>query len=77
MPEHENQRRSVIMRAWTRWFVLFVPFMALIAVASVWLEFTLIMAALIILLAGTLLYQRHINRRSWNSILWGVHASDE
>ncbi len=77
MPEHENQRRAAITRAWIRWFILFVPSMMLVALASMWLDFNLIIAALIIVLVGTLLYQRYVNRRSWNSILWGVHARDE
>lgn len=77
MSESEEQRRSAILRAWTRWLVIFVPLMALIGLVSAWLDFNLILAALIVLLVGTLLYQRHVNSRSWNSILWGVYASKE
>ena len=77
MPRTERQRRSLMLRAWGRWLVLFVPFVALIAVASIWLDFKLIMVGLIVLVVCTLLFQRHINRRSWRSILWGVHATGE
>ena len=76
MPEDDGQRRPLIWRAWKRWFVLFVPSMALILTASIWLDFKLIMIALVAVLAGTLFYQRHISRRSWRSIMRGVHAID-
>jgi hypothetical protein len=35
------------------------------------------MPILIGLLIAVLLYQRFINRRSWRSIMWGVHAPEE
>ena len=77
MMKSKEQRRDVIVRAWIRWLALFIPFMAVILVASAWLDFNLILAGLIVILAGTLLYQRHINKRAWKSIMWGVHAPEE
>ena len=77
MPGNDGQRRLLILSAWKRWFILFTPLMAFILAASIWLDFKLIMIALIAVLTVTLLYQRHINRRSWRSIMWGVHASTD
>ena len=77
MSNNEGQRRAMIKSAWIRWLVLWVPLMAIITVASVWFEFNVIMAVLIGILAAVLLYQRHVNKRSWRSIMWGVHARDK
>jgi hypothetical protein len=56
---------------------MFVPSMALISVLMVWLDFSFIITVLLVVLVGTLLYQRHVNKRSWRSIMWGVHAKGE
>ena len=77
MRNNENQRRALIMSAWLRWITLWIPSMVIILIGSVWLEFNAIMGVLIAILAGVLLYQRHVNKRSWRSIMWGVHARDE
>ena len=74
--DDERQRRSQIVKAWQRWLILYLPLMALILAASIWFDFNLIMAVLMAVLAGTLLYQRYIKNRSWRSIMWGVHAKD-
>lgn len=73
----DQDGRSTVAKAWINWALRFVPFMALILIANVWIEFNLIMGALVALLGATLLYQRYVNMRSWNSILWGVHVSDD
>jgi len=75
--EANNPKRLLILKAWRRWFLLYVPFMALILLATRWLDFSIIMSALIVLLLAVLLYQSFANRRSWQSIMWGVHANDE
>ncbi|MCA0977124.1 hypothetical protein LCM19_01950 [Qipengyuania flava] len=72
----ENQRRTLVQKAWLRWFLLWLPMMAMAAVASVWIDFTVVMAALLVILAAVLLYQRHVKKRSWRSIMWGIHARD-
>lgn len=77
MSDKEDQRRALIKSAWLRWLALWVPFMAIIMVASLWINFNIIMVVLLAILAGVLLYQRHVNKRSWRSIMWGVHARDE
>jgi len=77
MPRIDEQRSALILKAWLRWLSLFVPFMAVILLAMSWLDFPIIVAALIILLGATLLYQRYINGRSWQSIMWGVHPNGE
>ncbi|HSG34069.1 MAG TPA: hypothetical protein VLA37_06005 [Sphingomonadaceae bacterium] len=74
---NSEDRRAIIKSAWLRWFALWIPLMMAILVASVWLEFNSIMGGVTALLVGVLLYQRIINKRSWRSILWGVHAKDE
>ncbi|WP_347302268.1 hypothetical protein V5740_09640 [Croceibacterium sp. TMG7-5b_MA50] len=70
----DEQGRRLIQRAWLRWLVLFTPLLALASLASIWIDFSIVMAALLVTLAGVLLYQRFVNRRSWRSIMWGVHA---
>ena len=73
----DGQRSALMRRAWLRWLLLFVPSMALISLAMVWLDFSIVMTILLVMLVGVLLYQRHVNRRSWRSIMWGVHAKGE
>jgi hypothetical protein len=51
--------------------------MAVVMTASVWLDFSLILAILLAILAATLTYQRVVYGRSWRSILWGVLAHKE
>ncbi len=77
MAEVDGQRSALIRKAWPRWLLLFVPFMTLISLAMVWLDFSVIITALLVMLVGALLYQRHGNRRSWRSIMLGVHAKGE
>ena len=73
----DGARRAIIVKAWKRWFLLWVPLMAVVMTASIWLDFSLILAILLAILAATLTYQRVVNGRSWRSILWGVHARRE
>ncbi len=73
----EGHRRALLKRAWLRWVALWVPFMALIMVASIWIDFSIVMGALTAILASVLLYQRYVNKRAWRSIMWGVHAREE
>ncbi|MBX7534670.1 hypothetical protein K3175_03265 [Qipengyuania sp. GH1] len=68
----ESQRRTLVRKAWLRWFLLWLPMMAMAAVASVWIDFTVVMAALLVILAAVLLYQRHVKKRSWRSIMWAI-----
>ena len=76
MSNGKDQRLALIKSAWLRWLALWVPFMALILVSSVWFDLNAIIAVLLVILAGVLLYQRHVRKRSWRSIMWGVHGSD-
>jgi hypothetical protein len=76
MPEGRSRSRTVAT-AWDNWLLLFIPLSVVTAVMSNWFGESLIYALLICLLAGVLLYQRFVNRRSWRSILWGVHASGD
>lgn len=45
--------------------------------ANMWIDVSVIMGALIAILAFVLLYQRYVNKRAWRSIMWGVHAFGE
>lgn len=74
MDDGLKQRRSVILKAWGRWLVLFVPLFAATQITGPWVGFGWSMVALITVFASTLLYQRYVNKRSWRSIMWGVHA---
>jgi ABC-type sugar transport system permease subunit len=77
MPVSQNndQRRTAVAKAWLSWLLLFVPLFAAVLVGMNWLGLSLIFPILIGLLLAVLLYQRLIRRRSWRSIMWGVHAS--
>tara|TARA_B100001765_G_scaffold185310_1_gene129872 strand:+ start:577 stop:741 length:165 start_codon:yes stop_codon:yes gene_type:complete len=48
-----------------------------LGVASIWFDFIAIMGVLLSALSVVLLYQRFIKKRSWRSIMWGVHARGE
>lgn len=72
-----QDRKAAIHRAWRNWLLMFVPFFVVICAASLWFGFNLIMPVLVVMLVATLLYQRLVNQRSWRSIMWGVHASEE
>lgn len=77
MSNDEGHRRVQVRTAWLRWLALWVPLMATITVASRWLDFKAIIAVLLAILALGILHQRHVRKRSWRSIMWGVHARDE
>jgi predicted membrane metal-binding protein len=75
--EGNQVRRAAIVKAWRNWLLMFVPLFAVICLASAKFGFGLIFPILIGLLVAGLLYQRFVNRRSWRSIMWGVHISGE
>jgi len=77
MSNKEGQRRVLIRNAWLRWLALWVPLMAIITVASIRFDFKVIMTVLLAILAAVFIYQRHVNKRSWRSIMLRVHARDE
>lgn len=70
-------RRAKIIKAWRNFFIAFVFVTPLIMLAAGKLSSGLTLSILAVVLAATLLYQRLINKRSWRSIMWGVHISDE
>ena len=63
--------------AWLRWFMLWMAIIIVLGVASIWFDFIAIMGVLLSALSVVLLYQRFIKKRSWRSIMWGVHARGE
>ncbi|GAB5352836.1 hypothetical protein [Qipengyuania sp. 483] len=67
-------RRVIAKAAWLRWFMLWMAIILVLGVASIWFDFIAIMGVLLSALAVVLLYQRFIKKRSWRSIMWGVHA---
>lgn len=77
MPDNNEERWIKVRNAWLRWLVLWIPLMMLVEIAKIWVDFNVIMVIMLAVLAGTLLYQRYVNRRSWRSIMWGVHARGE
>lgn len=77
MSQIEGQRLALVRSSWLRWLLLFLPLMILSSLAMVWLDFAIVMTVLLVMLVGVMLYQRHINRRSWRSIMWGVHVKDD
>jgi hypothetical protein len=51
--------------------------MALILLTLEWLDFFIVMTGLLVMAVGVSLYQRHVNKRSWRSIMLGVYAESE
>ncbi|MAW90524.1 MAG: hypothetical protein CL575_00345 [Altererythrobacter sp.] len=70
-------RRVIAKAAWLRWFMLWMAIIIVLGVASIWFDFIAIMGVLLSALSVVLLYQRFIKKRSWRSIMWGVHARGE
>ena len=73
----EGNRQHTIRKAWHRWFMVMIPLMTVVAIATVSGALITVFAGLIALLACGLKYQRLVNKRSWRSILWGVYAREE
>ena len=76
MPD-EGNRQHEIRKAWHRWFMVMIPLMTVVAIATVSGAFITVFGGLIALLACGLMYQRLVNKRSWRSILWGVYAHED
>lgn len=76
MPD-EGNRQHTIRKAWHRWFMVMIPLMTVVAIATVSGAIIKVFAGLIALLACGLMYQRLVNKRSWRSILRGVYAREE
>ena len=76
MPD-EGNRQHEIRKAWHRWFMVMIPLMTVVAIATVSGAFITVFGGLIALLACGLMYQRLVNKRSWRSILRGVYAREE
>ena len=70
-------RRVIAKAAWLRWFMLWMAIIIVLGVASSSFDFIAIMGVLLSALSVVLLYQRFIKKRSWRSIMWGVHARGE
>ena len=64
-------------KAWRRWWLIAAPFWLLFMWAAYRFGFVPIAALGGLILVAALLYQRLINKRALQSILWGVHASKE
>ena len=79
MPKEPDgmDRKALIVRAWRRWLLLFIPLFAAFLAGMQWFGAGIIMPLLIGLVIAQLLYQRFANKRSWRSIMWGVHVTDE
>lgn len=68
--------RNSYADAWRKWLMLTVPLALASYAASIWFGFGRVMPVLIGLLIVALLYQRIANRRSWRSIVFGLHAAE-
>lgn len=75
--DNDPDRRTLVAKAWRNWVLVFVPFFVIAMTAAHWLGFNLIIPFMLMLLVAQLLYQRLVNGRTWDSILWGVHSSRE
>lgn len=71
-----NTDRNSYADAWRKWLMLTVLLAVTSYAASTWFGFGRVMPVLIGLLIVALLYQRIANRRSWRSIMFGVHAAE-
>jgi hypothetical protein len=70
-------QRARIVKAWRNFFIGFVFVFPLIMLATDKFSSGLTLSTLAVALAAVLLYQRLVNKRSWRSIIWGVHVLDE
>jgi len=75
--QERAERRRAVASAWQKWLLLFIPLFAIEMAGMYWFGFGLVMPVMLALLIAVLLYQRIINRRSWRSILWGIHVSEK
>lgn len=64
-------------KAWRRLWLIAAPLWVLSMWAAYRFGFAPVAALGGLIVVATLLYQRLINKRAWQSILWGVHASKE
>jgi len=76
MPDKAN-RPAIIATPFRQWLMLFVPLFAAIIVTNAWLGLRIVLPILIGLMIAALIYRRVVRGRSWRSMMWGVHASDE
>lgn len=58
--------------SWRSWLFLFLPLGAVTALAVAWFGFRYVFPVTLVVLAITLLHQKFIRKRSWNSIIWGA-----
>lgn len=79
MPKYETdaERTTVIRKAWIKWTLMFVPLAAVLTVAISYLGLGVVLPAMLAVLGAVLLYQRHVNKRTWHSIMWGVYATKD
>ena len=63
-------RKAITLKA----IILFVLLLIASFVASEIFGFNAVLPVLMLFYGLTLLYQRFINRRSWDSILWGLES---
>lgn len=67
---------AILKKAWSKWFMLFIPLGIAVALAQNRFGYIAVLPWMFGLLIVTLLYQRHVKKRTWRSILLGVQASD-
>ncbi len=79
MPKYETdaERTAVIRKAWINWTLMFVPMVAVLTVAISYLGIGVVLPAMFGVLGAVLLYQRHVSKRTWHSIMWGVYATQD
>jgi hypothetical protein len=58
-------------KAWLIWTLCFVPTFGVAMFAIERFGFWRVMPIIMMILTATLLYQRYVKGRSWQSILWG------
>lgn len=76
--KHSKQRNlsiAQIRRGWLIWTLIFVPCLIGTLVALEMFGFYRVFPIILTVLVATLLHQRFVKRRSWQSILWGETAT--
>jgi len=67
-------REQAKSKGWRKWIILFVPLFIASQVAVKIVGFQTVFPVLMALCVVGMLYQRFVNRRSWDSILWGLES---
>ncbi len=68
--KHPDRRRSK-RAAWIKFWIIFTPVLILVILLLEWFDPKIVLPSLWAIAVLTMLHQRYIKKRTWNSIMWG------